>query len=168
MTVGETFSRNLFYARYQARILSVSLAGGFTLWISFSVPQKTTSRKFDAFANHRSGCFRANFPAESGGMPFCIILIAMTPSERASADSVDWHSSKWAGALFVKWWPAVTWDDLLIFAHPSGVNRTLKLSSFLCARPNLERCCMPSLQGQAIKGCYWHCALTTNGLLART
>ena len=99
MTVGETSLRNLFYARYQARILSVSLAGGLTLSISFSVPQKMTSRKLDASADHRSGCFRANFPSESGGMPFCIILIAMTPSERASADSVDWHSSKRAGAL---------------------------------------------------------------------
>jgi hypothetical protein len=155
MTIGERSLRNLFYARYQARILSVSLAGGLTYQYHSACPKKRP-REVGRLCWPPFGVFQSELPSEIGGMPFCTILIAMTPSERASAGSVDWHSSKCDVALFVKWWPAVTWDVLLIFAHPSRVNRTLELSNFLCAGPNLERCCMPSLQGQAIQDCYWH------------
>jgi hypothetical protein len=56
---------------------------------------RLTSRKFCASGDQRSGCFKTNFSAGSGGMPFCIILIVITPSERAAANSVDVHSSKW-------------------------------------------------------------------------
>ena len=63
--------------------------GSLTSSISFSVAQEVTSIKLDASGDHLSGFFRTNFSSVAGEIPFCIISIAMIPSERAKADSVD-------------------------------------------------------------------------------
>jgi len=67
---------------YLSRVINGSL-------ISFSVAQETTSIKLDASDDHLSGFFRTNFSSVAGEIPFCIISMAMIPSERAKADSVD-------------------------------------------------------------------------------
>ena len=69
--------------------LSRVINGSLTSLISFSVAQETTSIKLDASDDHLSGFFRTNFSSVAGEIPFCIISMAMIPSERAKADSVD-------------------------------------------------------------------------------
>ena len=56
---------------------------------SFSGAHEVTARKLDASGDHLSGSIKTNFSSVVGATPFCIISMAIIPSERAKADSAD-------------------------------------------------------------------------------